>query len=94
MYEKNKRIYAVGELCDVCKTPTIQGRYGAYCWPCWSKRKDQNTPQTHQNAPQQEFRPNTTQPSLAEKVDALERRIEKLEYDSLKDPTTGETIPF
>ena len=34
------RTYTVGEPCDVCYTPTIQGKNGAYCWPCWKKWKN------------------------------------------------------
>lgn len=43
-----KRYYQVGEPCDKCKTPTIQGKNGAYCKPCyiqWAEAKKNGTPQ-------------------------------------------------
>lgn len=30
-----KRVYQVGEPCDTCGTPTIPGKFGAYCKPCY-----------------------------------------------------------
>ena len=36
-----KRIYQLGEPCDVCGTPTIQGSKGNYCKPCYIAWKNQ-----------------------------------------------------
>lgn len=35
-----QRNYTVGERCDKCGTPTIQGAKGAYCKPCYIAYKN------------------------------------------------------
>jgi hypothetical protein len=51
-----KRIYQLGELCDHCQKPTTQGKFGAYCVPCYiaykegQKQSGNNVSPTHQNA--------------------------------------------
>lgn len=56
-----KRIYGVGEPCDVCRTPCIPGKQGgAYCKPCYIKYAESKksgtsngtwTPPSAQNTP-------------------------------------------
>lgn len=36
----SKRTYRVGEPCDDCGTPTVQGKNGAYCKPCYINWKN------------------------------------------------------
>ncbi len=67
-----KRIYQVGEPCEVCQTPTIRGKDGnGYCWPCWSKWKDA------QKATQAPPRPQTPQidPKIAEVLKKISERL-------------------
>jgi len=67
-----KRIYQVGEPCDVCGTTTIRGKDGnGYCWPCWSKWKDA------QKATQAPPQPQTPQidPKLAEVLKKISERL-------------------
>jgi len=62
-----KRIYQVGEPCDQCGTPAIQGQFGAYCYPCFKARKERQNqmqppvngyhPASPYNAPQPPQRP-------------------------------------
>jgi hypothetical protein len=50
-----KRTYQVGEPCDDCGTPTIQGKNGyGYCKPCyikWKNSKEQLPPSNQGAAP-------------------------------------------
>jgi len=36
----SKRIYQVGEPCDYCQTPTVEGKFGAYCKKCYIEYKN------------------------------------------------------
>lgn len=38
----NKRVYQLGEPCDVCGTPTVMGSNGPYCKACYIKWKNAN----------------------------------------------------
>ena len=74
-----KRIYAPYEPCDKCKTPTVQGKNGFYCKPCYIAYKEGQkqtgtwTPPTPQNAPQASFDPDKK--ALEEKVATLEMAL-------------------
>jgi hypothetical protein len=49
-----KRIYQVGEPCDVCGTPTTEGRDGnGYCKPCYIKWKNASKEQQRPAQPVQ-----------------------------------------
>lgn len=55
-----KRIYQLGEPCDKCRVPTVQGKFGPYCKPCyvqWAEAKKNGTPQYQ--APVQQALPAT-----------------------------------
>lgn len=52
-----KRIYQVGEPCDDCGTPAVEGRNGAYCKACYIKWKNANPTQPK---PQQAYIPKQT----------------------------------
>ena len=44
-----KKIYQVGEPCERCSTPTIQGPSGVYCKKCyieWKNKQDQSGQQS------------------------------------------------
>ena len=44
-----KRIYQIGEPCDSCQTPAVQGKNGAYCKPCyiaWAEAQKQSNTKT------------------------------------------------
>lgn len=81
-----KRIYGVGEPCDVCRTPCVPGKQGgAYCKPCYIKYAESKkagtangtwTPPVQQNAPQASFDP--IQNDLQVKVDELNVTISKM----------------
>jgi hypothetical protein len=51
-----KRIYSLGEPCDHCQKPTTQGKFGAYCVPCYvaykegQKQSSSYVPKTQENA--------------------------------------------
>ena len=76
-----KRIYRVGELCDYCKTPTIQGKDGnGYCWPGWAKWKESKSfPQATQAPPRPETPSSEHQVALKTYLMKLETRVKALE---------------
>lgn len=96
-----KRIYGAGEPCDRCKTPTVQGKNGFYCKPCyiaWKNQSGTNTPVSPQNAPQRSFDP--IQNDLQVKIDELNQTIARMRTafqnheDRIKMLETPITMPY
>ena len=76
-----KRIYQVGEPCDYCNTPTIQGKDGnGYCWPCWAKWKEsKSSPQATQST--QRPQAPQTDPKLAEVLKKISERLNSIDAE-------------
>ena len=61
-----KRIYQLGEPCDYCRTPTIQGPTGIYCKPCYiayKNRQNAMPPAVNGNAPRNPISTNQNYPA-------------------------------
>lgn len=103
-YQVGEPCDVCGTPCIASKNPKPGGSI-AYCWPCWSKWKDaKNAPQTQQT-PQMTQTPTPTQNApqnansgsterIIELLESIDAKLEEIRYNSLKDETTGEKIPF
>jgi uncharacterized Zn finger protein (UPF0148 family) len=92
-----KRIYQVGEPCDVCQTPTVQGKDGnGYCKPCyvaWKNKQEGLQPTSNGQAP---YRP--TKEALGQRKEmfnVMEKKAEtignfqKAKEDSMRIYSSG-----
>jgi hypothetical protein len=78
-----KRIYQVGEPCDYCRTPCIEGQYGAYCKPCYIRWK--NEKEAMQKPTSDGYHPNsvktapTADLSVLDAIEKLDKRLNSIE---------------
>ena len=101
-----KRIYQVGEPCDTCQTPTIMGKGGTgYCKPCYIAWKNSSealkpavrgyNPASVQSATQPSFAPPASKSEATELLTEIRDLLKSIDKKILlRDPETGEIIPF